>query len=327
VLSQHDFRAGKYKVGYQSCDDSTAQAGGFDYFKCGSNAKAYGQAARLVAVIGPYNSQCAQVEIPIVNRASSGAVPMISPSTTYVGLTHAGAAAPPKVVGSYYPTGVRNFVRVVAPDDLQGAGEALLAKGLGVRRIYVLDDAEPYGQAIAAGTLAAARKLGLSIAGSSEWNPRRTTYAGLAARIASTHPDAIVLGGVDVNGGAVVRALRHPWQLPVRPKRRHDAKPSRLLPRGGRQRRPRLGLRLSRIGLLPSHQRASKPGAMNRAHPHHHVLPTSTRPCRGHDSIRQSMRQSALRSLRPAHSQCHLIGEQPCLNQHRDCRTCPKAQP
>ena len=28
VLEQRDFKAGPYTVGYQSCDDSTAQAGG-----------------------------------------------------------------------------------------------------------------------------------------------------------------------------------------------------------------------------------------------------------------------------------------------------------
>ena len=27
ILKQHDFKAGKYKVGYQSCDDATAQLG------------------------------------------------------------------------------------------------------------------------------------------------------------------------------------------------------------------------------------------------------------------------------------------------------------
>ena len=32
VLEQRHFRAGAYTIGYRSCDDSTAQAGGFDKF-------------------------------------------------------------------------------------------------------------------------------------------------------------------------------------------------------------------------------------------------------------------------------------------------------
>ena len=59
VLEQRDFRAGPYTVGYQSCDDSTAQAGDYDPYKCFSNAKAYARNLAVIGVIGPYNSGCA----------------------------------------------------------------------------------------------------------------------------------------------------------------------------------------------------------------------------------------------------------------------------
>ena len=41
VLRQRGFRAGRLRIGYQSCDDSTAQAGIFDEAKCAANAKLY----------------------------------------------------------------------------------------------------------------------------------------------------------------------------------------------------------------------------------------------------------------------------------------------
>ena len=94
VLKQRGFKAGRYTLGYRSCDDSTAQAGTFDRRACAANANAYGRAERLVAVIGTYNSDCAMIEIPILNRAPGGPVGMISPANTYSGLTrrgHAGA--------------------------------------------------------------------------------------------------------------------------------------------------------------------------------------------------------------------------------------------
>ena len=56
-------------VGYRSCDESTAQTGGYERRRCAANANAYARAEQLVAVIGPYTSYCAPVEIPILNRA------------------------------------------------------------------------------------------------------------------------------------------------------------------------------------------------------------------------------------------------------------------
>jgi branched-chain amino acid transport system substrate-binding protein len=79
VLEQRDFRAGRYAVGYRSCDDSTAQAGYFESRTCAANANAYARAEELVAVIGTFNSACAQVEVPILNRAPGGPLAMISP--------------------------------------------------------------------------------------------------------------------------------------------------------------------------------------------------------------------------------------------------------
>ena len=125
-------RAGEHTVGYRSCDDSTAQTGDFEHRRCAANANAYARAERLVAVIGPYNSNCAGVEIPILNRAPGGPLAMISPSNTWPGLTRGGPGlkaggyrGEPDV---YYPTGARNYFRLRPRDDLQGAALAVLAK-------------------------------------------------------------------------------------------------------------------------------------------------------------------------------------------------------
>jgi branched-chain amino acid transport system substrate-binding protein len=109
-----------------------------------------------------------------------------------------------------YPSGVRNFFRVVGSDVAQGAGQALFARQLGVRRIYVLDDGYPYGQGLASSVMTAAPKLGLSIAGSSKWGPSSNGYPALAARVAASHPDAVLLAGQAGGGpvGALVKALR-----------------------------------------------------------------------------------------------------------------------
>jgi branched-chain amino acid transport system substrate-binding protein len=212
VLRQHGFRAGEHTVGYYACDDSTAQTGGFEARRCAANANAYARAARLVAVIGPYNSDCAGYEIPILNRAPGGAVAMIGPSTSGPELTRTAGASlgyrgEPDV---YYPTGVRNFVRLAPDDDLQGAAFAVLSKRLGLRSVYVLDD----GSDLWTGLLSdpfrrAAKKLGVRIAGSARFDPTTEDFAPLAERVARSGAQGVVVGGDPFDGGdRLVRALR-----------------------------------------------------------------------------------------------------------------------
>ncbi len=81
------WKAGNYTVGYQECDDSTAQAAKWDAAKCTSNARAYVADKSVVGVVGTFNSGCAKLEVPIENRARPGPLGMVSPSNTAVGLT------------------------------------------------------------------------------------------------------------------------------------------------------------------------------------------------------------------------------------------------
>ena len=69
---QFKFRAGTFTVGYQSCDDATAQQGGWATEKCTANARAYANDRSVLGVLGTFNSGCAKLEIPILNRAPGG---------------------------------------------------------------------------------------------------------------------------------------------------------------------------------------------------------------------------------------------------------------
>ncbi len=69
VLRQHAFRAGRFRVGYQSCDDSTAKQGDFEPEKCRANAALYARTPRVVGILGPYNSACTIEQLAITNRA------------------------------------------------------------------------------------------------------------------------------------------------------------------------------------------------------------------------------------------------------------------
>jgi ABC-type branched-subunit amino acid transport system substrate-binding protein len=209
VLAQHGFKAGRYSVGYQSCDDSTPQSAGGDMGKCSSNAKAYAADSGVVGVIGTWNSGCSARELPIVGGSPSGPLVLVSPTNTAPGLTHASGGSPPGVPGLYYPGGRRNFARLEAPDDFQGIAGAMLAKQLGLHSVFVLDDAEGYGLDVAGGFEKAAKHLGLELAGSGSWSVSQSQFAGVASRVARAHPDGVLLGGfVCPHCGALVKQLR-----------------------------------------------------------------------------------------------------------------------
>jgi len=205
VLRQRDFRAGRWHIGYQSCDDSTAQAGIFDEAKCAANAKLYAQTTAVIGELGPFNSGCAYEQIPIANRAR---LAMISPTNSDIGLTHATPAAPEGLVESLYPRGDRNYVRIFPREDAQAAAAALFARDAGARRVAVLSDGG-YGQGFAAHFSRAARRLGIDVLPARRWNPKARRYDRLANAVARTDPDAVYLAGLlDSNGGRVLKDVR-----------------------------------------------------------------------------------------------------------------------
>jgi branched-chain amino acid transport system substrate-binding protein len=209
TLKQHDFKAGDYKIGYQSCDDATAQQGKWASEKCSANANAYAQNKSLIGVIGTFNSGCAEIIVPVLNRAPDGPVAMVSPANTYVGLTHGGAGTAAGEPDKYYPTGTRNYIRIVAADDFQGAADAILTQQLGLKNVYILNDKEAYGQGVANNYRNAATQLGIGIAGFTAWNGKASSYTGLATRIKQSGADSVFLGGlVCENGGKVIKDLR-----------------------------------------------------------------------------------------------------------------------
>ncbi len=103
--------------------------------------------ASIVAVMGTYNSGCAKIIVPILNQDPDGPMLMVSHANTNVGLTKTWDPGEPE---KYYPTGKRNYARVVTTDDYQGRAAAqFMAKDLGVKKCYVLNDNQTYGQGVA----------------------------------------------------------------------------------------------------------------------------------------------------------------------------------
>ena len=209
ILQRDHFRAGRFTLGYQACDDSlVAPRGPPNEVRCAANARAFADDPSVIAVIGPFFSDCAAIEIPIANRAMHGPLAMIAPAATAVGLTHAGPGAARGEPGRYYPTGQRNFARVIPPDNVQGAADAMLARTLGADRLFVLDDGTLYGGGVAASFHSAATRLGLQVVGESQWQDPSRSYRSLVGKIQRSGATGVFLGGYLEDGSALFKALR-----------------------------------------------------------------------------------------------------------------------
>lgn len=121
------------------------------------NMQAIASDPRIVAVIGPANSNVAKARIPISNEAG---LFQCGPATTNPGLTK-----PNAIEGDSRPNPERiNFGRVVATDDAQGpaAGRFVIEK-LGKKAAHVIDDTETFGKDLAETFKAEFIRLGGSV--------------------------------------------------------------------------------------------------------------------------------------------------------------------
>jgi branched-chain amino acid transport system substrate-binding protein len=191
ALERRDYRAGPYRVGLQVCNDGAGDNVVADPPTCAANARAYVANPNVIGVVGPFTSICAKREIPILNGSPGGSVAIVSPSNTYVGLTRDAADAAKGEPSVYYPTGRRNYARVVPTDDVEVAADAMIARRLGVKRVYVLVPIG-YPAPILENFVLAAGNLEIEIAGRRSWGDGQS-YERLAARVARSQADGVFL--------------------------------------------------------------------------------------------------------------------------------------
>ena len=199
VLEQQGGQAGPHTVEFEAFDDSTAAKGAWDEATCASNARDYAEDESIVGVIGTYNSGCAAIIIPILNEVG---LAMISPANTYAGLTHEAPGTEAGEPDKYYPSGTRNYTRVVASDDNQGkVGAKYMKDVLGVTKVFILDDKELYGKGVADAFENSATEVGLEVVGHEGYDVQASNYKALMTKIKATGADGIYIGGISTNNG------------------------------------------------------------------------------------------------------------------------------
>ena len=197
ALEQVGGKAGDTTVKYTSLDDSTAQAGTWTPEAASANARKVAQDDSAVAYIGEFNSGASAISIPILNEVP---VAQVSPANTAVGLTSDEPGADKGEPEKYYPTGSRNYLRIVPKDTIQGAALASLMKEDGCQSAYILNDKEVYGAGLARNIEGAAGEIGLKIAGNEGIDPKAPNFRSQASTVKSSGADCFVFSGVTPNG-------------------------------------------------------------------------------------------------------------------------------
>jgi branched-chain amino acid transport system substrate-binding protein len=203
-LEARAWHAGPWRVGFQSCDHADVTTGKWDPGRCAENGDGYAENPKVVGVVGPLDSGCAAVLIPVLNKAPGGGVPIVSPANTFTCLTRPAEGCVPGEPEKYYPAGRRNYARVIGNDLYQGAALAEQMRRDGVERLYVLRDGSGYGLAVATAAQRAAETLGIEVVGFDAWRPDEVSYEPVFREVGQSRADAVLLAGLLERGGAQV---------------------------------------------------------------------------------------------------------------------------
>ncbi len=200
--------AGGFALEYVPLDSGiAANNGGWDPGVESSNANQAISDADCMVYMGTYNSGAAKISIPIMNEAGMA---MISFANTYTGLTKEFIGNEEGEPDQYYPTGTRNYCRVIAADDIQGSAAAQWAvETKGVTKAYVLDDQSLYGHGVAQVFSDTLQELGAEVLGFEGYDPKAPDYQALMTKIADLGPELLYVGAtVENNPSKVLLDMR-----------------------------------------------------------------------------------------------------------------------
>ncbi|HEV2819922.1 MAG TPA: branched-chain amino acid ABC transporter substrate-binding protein [Solirubrobacteraceae bacterium] len=198
ALDEARGRAGVFGINFVALDAATAEAEGWTEDRVLENARRAISDVGAIAYIGELSSGASALSIPVLNQ---GGVLMVSPSSTYAGLTREGGIGrgePEK----FYPSGERTFARVVPADHVQAAAQVALMADEGVERLYVLHDAGLYGRGLADQVETVAEREGIEVLAVERASDDPADAEGIARDVVEEAPDGVLYAG-DVGSNAL----------------------------------------------------------------------------------------------------------------------------
>ena len=206
ALAHAGGRVGRFTVSYVSLDDSNPTTGEWDPGVTAANAKAAAQDPTTIAYLGDLNSGATAISLPLTNAAG---ILQVSPSSPYIGLTsslYAGQGEPER----FYLAGKRTFGRVAPGDPVQAAAQVALLNRLGVRRLYVVADEDPFDAPLAQIVAADARRAGIGIEGIDTIAiAPGANFTGEVAKVAESGAQAVFLSATATAAAAQLARQLH----------------------------------------------------------------------------------------------------------------------
>jgi branched-chain amino acid transport system substrate-binding protein len=184
---------GRFKLAYWPLDDSLAENPSQE--KGIQNVSQMIDEARVLGMVGPFNSFIADVEIPVANHSD---LAMVSPSTTNPCLTvlDPSCASQPDILR---PSGRINFFRIAPEDHVQGTAMAnYITRNLNIKQVAVINEWGPDGDLIAASFAKELELAGGKVVLSQAFDSGTTDFTSfLAAAHAKGARAVYALGGAD----------------------------------------------------------------------------------------------------------------------------------
>lgn len=198
ALEESGGSAGPFQLNFVSLNSATPEARSWDKDQVLDNARRAISDLSAIAYIGELHSGASAISIPALNE---GGVLMVSPSSTYVGLTQEGAGTGRAEPERFYPSGQRTFARVVPADDVQAVAQVTLMGSKDVRRLYVLHDGGFYGRGLAEEVERVAAREGIEVVAIERVGDDPADARGAARDVAEAEPDGVFYAG-DVGSNA-----------------------------------------------------------------------------------------------------------------------------
>jgi len=159
---------------------------------------------KVLAMVGPFNSNVARAEIPIANQ---GPLAMMSPSNTNECLTQTFPYCDPQPK-ALRPTGKNNYFRIAAPDTVQGPAMAdYILNTLKLTKVAVFSDNETFGKGVADNFVNRFKAKGGTVTNRSDFDWKTTNdFKPFINAAKAAGAQAIYAGATSATKGCIVRS-------------------------------------------------------------------------------------------------------------------------
>ena len=190
------------KITFKPFDDTVN--GVHDPQKGAQNVQQMLSDSKVLAMVGPFNSNVARAEIPIANQ---GPLAMMSPSNTNECLTQDFPYCDPKPA-ALRPTGKNNYFRIAAPDTVQGPAMAdYILNTLKLTKVAVFSDNETFGKGVADNFVKRLTAKGGSLTNRSDFDWKTTNdFKPFINAAKAAGAQVIYAGATSATKGCIVRS-------------------------------------------------------------------------------------------------------------------------